>query len=61
MIPINPFEMSNKRSLETLLRMCEHYLNKVAPRATSIYYYTGLRQRLMKELLELQIAEFDRS
>lgn len=41
------------------IEMCEDYLN--AKIKTNVQYYTRLRARTLKDLLEVQLKEFDRS
>ncbi len=43
--------------LKFTIEMCEHYLNSYAK--TSRQYYTRLRQKALKDLLKLQLKEFN--
>ena len=43
--------------LRQIIEMCEHYLNSSVQ--TNRQYYERLRRRTFKELLQLQLKEFD--
>lgn len=45
--------------LRFTIEMCEYYLNSFA--MTSRQYYTRLRKKSLKDLIKLQLKEFDRS
>jgi hypothetical protein len=51
------FKMIAQGELRYIIEMCEHYLNSNAQ--TSRQYYERLRKRTFKELVKLQLKEFD--